>query len=105
MAGCSPTRECPAVTFQTMNKPTNMVTSVREQAFDWYAALKSRDRIQELWPSFEEWLENPQHKEMYLWIERIAQDARDLAESCEESSDINQPSTCVPANNQEGHGH
>ena len=77
----------PAVTFQTMNKFTIIFTSVREQAFDWYAALQSRDRIQELWPSFEEWLKNPHHKETYLWIEQISADARDLAESCEESSD------------------
>lgn len=83
MAQCSPTRECPAVTVKTMNKPTDIFSSVRSQAFDWYAALKSPDRIQELWPSFEEWLKNPQHEAMYLWVERICRAARDLAESCE----------------------
>jgi ferric-dicitrate binding protein FerR (iron transport regulator) len=95
MAGCSPTHECLAVTFQTMNKPTNIPKSVRSQAFDWYAAIRS-PRQAELWPSFEEWLKNPQHKEMYLWIEEICADARDLAESCEASSDY-QPTLNVRA--------
>jgi transmembrane sensor len=55
-------------------------SQIRQQAFDWYAALHSPERVSELWPLFEQWLaERPEHRSAYLWVERISAEASELA--------------------------
>ena len=57
---------------------------IREQAFDWYERLSSPERARALWPQFEQWLaEGEEYRDAYLWVERIARDARELAADCE----------------------
>ena len=59
-------------------------SQIRQQAFDWYAALRSPERLGELWPLFEQWLaERPEHRLAYLWVERISGEAKELATNCE----------------------
>ena len=57
---------------------------IREQAFDWYERLSSPERARALWPQFEQWLaEGEEYRDAYLWVERVARDARELAADCE----------------------
>lgn len=68
---------------------------VRQEAFDWYQRLRSPEQVRALWPQFEQWLtERPERRAAYLWVERIANDARELAVDCEgepEGSSIKRP--------------
>ena len=68
---------------------------VRQEAFDWYERLRSPEQVRALWPQFEQWLtERPEHRAAYLWVERIVNDARELAMDCEgepEGSSIKRP--------------
>jgi transmembrane sensor len=57
---------------------------IRRQAIEWYTTLSSPERIEKLWPSFQQWLaEHPGHREGYLWVEHTCRTARELAEDCE----------------------
>ncbi len=49
---------------------------IKQQAIEWLVSLDSPEHIYERWRGFQAWLkERPEHREMYLWVERTWHEA------------------------------
>lgn len=57
-------------------KPSVIDPQIKQRAIEWLIALDSPENIYKHWPRFQSWLnERPEHREMYLWVERTWQEA------------------------------
>jgi transmembrane sensor len=52
-------------------KPSLIDPQVKQRAIEWLIVLDSPENIHKHWSRFQSWLnERPEHREMYLWVER-----------------------------------